>query len=161
MAERKCPKCRQQRLVEVSQAYSTSRDHDGRTYPIVIPNLELLLCEACGNRIIPAKSDDQLSDALRLAAGLLSPQELRNGRRQLGLTQERMANDLGIAEATLSRWETGAQIQQRAFDKLLRAYFELPEFRAYLAADSARLPVVNTPAPHRVGDGHLHTQSVS
>ena len=41
------------------------------------------------------------------------------------------AQALQIAEATLSRWETGAQIQQRSMDRLLRAFFDLEPLRTY------------------------------
>jgi hypothetical protein len=41
---------------------------------------------------------------------------------------------LQIADATLSRWETGAQIQQRSMDRLLRGFFFVPEFRRFLGA---------------------------
>ena len=34
--------------------------------------------------------------------------ELRYARKALGLTQEKLANALGAASATVSRWETGA-----------------------------------------------------
>ena len=44
---------------------------------------------------------------------------------RLGLTQKQLADKLGLAEATLSRWETGAQIRQRSLDKLLRLFFDL------------------------------------
>ncbi len=39
---------------------------------------------------------------------------------------------LQIAEATLSRWETGAQIQQRSLDKLLRGFFGIEALRRFL-----------------------------
>ena len=63
------------------------------------------------------------------------------------LTQKLLADHLGIAESTLSRWETGAQIQQRAFDKLLRLYFDVPEARRHLgyfdvSASKPMMPMV-------------------
>src|SRR5258708_20600902 len=152
---RKCPKCRERRLVEVTQRYETTLEHDGRAYLIAVPDLKLLVCEACGNRTIPDESDDRFSDALRRAAGVLCPGEIREGRSKLGLTQERMARDLSIAEATLSRWETGAQIQQRAFDKLLRAYFALPEFRKFVAGDAAAPPINSQPLAANVPIGRM------
>jgi hypothetical protein len=45
---------------------------------------------------------------------------------------------LDVSESTLSRWETGAQIQQRAMDKLLRGFFEVPAFRQYLGFTEIR-----------------------
>jgi hypothetical protein len=40
--------------------------------------------------------------------------------RKPGLTQKPFANLLDVGEATVSHWETGAQIQQRAMDRFLR-----------------------------------------
>jgi DNA-binding transcriptional regulator YiaG len=51
-------------------------------------------------------------------------------------TQKELAVQLAVAEATLSRWETGGQIQQRAMDKLLRLFFGLPAVRVALANTS-------------------------
>jgi transcriptional regulator with XRE-family HTH domain len=48
------------------------------------------------------------------------------------LSQKDLAERLGVAEATISRWETGAQIQSRALDNLLRVYFAVPEVRSVL-----------------------------
>ena len=81
------------------------------------------------------ESERQVSVALRKAAGLLTPDEIREGRRGLQLTQKALAEKLDIAEATLSRWETGAQMQQRVLDKILRAYFGLPELRRFFAGE--------------------------
>jgi len=43
-----------------------------------------------------------------------------------------------VAVASLSRWETGGQIQQRALDRLLRLYFGCEQVRTVLA-DEAQL----------------------
>ena len=130
---RKCPRCRERALDRATERYETTVEHDGRTYHVAIPDLALLKCTACGNRILPEEADERVSAEFRRAAGFLAPEEIRAGRNRLGLTQKSLADQLGVAEATLSRWETGAQIQQRAFDRLLRAYFDLPELRSYLA----------------------------
>ena len=53
-------------------------------------------------------------------------------RESLGLTQKQLANLLRVADATVSRWETGGQIQQRSMDLLLRAFSDIPALRQYL-----------------------------
>ena len=130
---RKCPSCRERHLDLVTESYEAELEHDGRTYQIAIPSLTLLACSACGNRILPDEADNRVSEELRRVAGLLSPSEIRSQRTNLNLTQKQLSRDLDIAEETLSRWETGAQIQQRGFDKLLRAYFALPTLRNYFS----------------------------
>jgi putative zinc finger/helix-turn-helix YgiT family protein len=125
-------------------------EHDGRAYAISVPQLEILECQKCKTRVLPDEAHGKLVDALRIAAGLLTPAEIRERRKQLGLTQEQLANFLRVAKETVSRWETGGQIQQRAMDLLLRAFFDVPELREYLQQpvppsrrDATRVPASN------------------
>ena len=130
----KCAVCRERRVELVKEHYEVKVDHDGRSYDLSIPDLELLKCGSCGNRILPYEAGERVNEALRQAAGLLAPKEIKEHRLALGLTQKELAETLRIAEATLSRWETGAQIQQRGYDVLLRLYFDIPAVRERLAA---------------------------
>jgi putative zinc finger/helix-turn-helix YgiT family protein len=83
------------------------------------------------------EANDQIDDALRELVGLLTPDDIRQHREALGLTQRQLANQLGIAEATLSRWETGGQIQQQAMDNLLRVFYTIGDVRSALSAMAA------------------------
>src|SRR5665647_1811794 len=99
-----------------------SIDHDGRSYDVTVENLDVSRCGKCGAIMIDDDADDRLSDRLRIVAGLLSPSEIRDGREGLDMTQVEMAGYLKVSPSTLSRWERGGQIQQRAMDVLLRAF---------------------------------------
>jgi putative zinc finger/helix-turn-helix YgiT family protein len=151
----KCPNCRERRVVRVTEQYETTIEHDGREYPISIADLSLLRCEACGNRVLTGEADDRVSRALRTAAGLLTPEEIRARRSALNLTQLQVAEALGIAPARFSRWEAGSQIQDHLSDRMLRAFFDLPELRRYLAAPGQRLAPFSAPVeepPRRMVD---------
>ncbi len=128
----KCGTCRERGLVPAVIDYQREIGHDGRTYPIAIPALHVFRCNQCGAIVLDDEADKMVSDALRKAAGLLSPQEIRRGRESLGLTQKQLAQNLQVCEATLSRWETGGQLQTRSLDRLLRIYFQVPEARRFL-----------------------------
>jgi transcriptional regulator with XRE-family HTH domain len=130
----KCAICRERRTFPVTELYETTVEHDGRSYQLSIPDLNLLKCEACGNRILPDAADDRVSDALRIAAGFLHPSVIKEQRLRLGLTQSQLAGLLCVGEATLCRWETGGQIQSHHMDVMLRAFFGVPAFREYLEA---------------------------
>jgi putative zinc finger/helix-turn-helix YgiT family protein len=140
MFPRKCSKCRQKKIELVQVPYTADLDHDGRSYTISISDLSVLRCENCQNIQIPDESDDRLHAELRKAAGLLTPEAIRQYRTALGLKQAEMADLLGISESTLSRWETGSQIQQRVMDNFLRTFFALPVVRFFLKKGIA-LPV--------------------
>ena len=78
------------------------------------------------------KLGDQINAALRAHLPLLPPAEIRADLQRIGLTQKAIADLLGIAGATLSRWLTETQIQSRALDNLLRVYFACPDERSVL-----------------------------
>jgi putative zinc finger/helix-turn-helix YgiT family protein len=128
----RCPKCLKKEVYLAHIPYTAEVAHDGRSYTIAIPELHVPRCRACGELVFGSSADDQIMDALRAHVRLLKPQQIRNSRKALGLSQQEMAERLGVAEATISRWETGGLIQSRAMDNLLRAYFALPELRAVL-----------------------------
>jgi transcriptional regulator with XRE-family HTH domain len=80
-------------------------------------------------------ADDQINAAFRACLKLLTPSQIRRGRKQLGLSQGELAEKIGAAEGTISRWETGALVQSRTSDNLLRVYFALAEVRAVLVGE--------------------------
>lgn len=132
----KCGQCRQ-RTVDLSTGlYTVEMEHDGRSYSVSVPDLEAPRCKECGELVLDDAANQRISEAFRQQLGLLTPEQIRSNRETLGMTQKQLASRLGIAEATLSRWETGGQIQQRAMDRLLRLFFALEEVRAALADDA-------------------------
>ena len=133
----KCAACRERRVYPAAVDYAATIEHDGRPYDVRIPGLKVPRCENCGKLVMVESANLAVSDALRHAAGLLTPAQIRENREALGLTQKQLAARLRVADATVSRWETGAQIQQRSLDFLLRLFFAAEEVRS-LAADGAR-----------------------
>ncbi len=134
----KCGSCRERAVVPVVIPYEAKVEHDGRTYTLTFADLRVLRCERCGTIVLDDAANQRISQALRRQAGLLTPEEILTHRQSLGLTQKQLAGYLGIAESTLSRWETGIQIQQRSLDRFLRVFSRFPSVRAVLA----REPVV-------------------
>jgi putative zinc finger/helix-turn-helix YgiT family protein len=139
MAERefskKCGKCRERAVVLAPVTYTTQIDHDGRKYTVTLPDLVVPRCANCGTVALDEEANRQITAAFRAQAGLLSPEQIRRQREFLGLTQEALAELLGVAVATLSRWETGAQVQPRALDRFLRSFFVVPELRQALQGE--------------------------
>ena len=132
---KRCGKCGQKRMHLATVLYTTTVEHDGRTYPVEIAALTVPQCGNCQALSIDDEADQQISAAFRRAAGLLAPEDIRQGREKLALTQKQFANLLGVGEATVSRWETGTQIQQRAMDRFLRVCLASPAAVALLASD--------------------------
>jgi transcriptional regulator with XRE-family HTH domain len=76
--------------------------------------------------------DDRIIAALRDQVGLLPAQVIQKRRGQFKMSQQELAEQLGVAKETISRWETGGMIQSRAMDNLLRLFFESEEVRTLL-----------------------------
>jgi putative zinc finger/helix-turn-helix YgiT family protein len=123
---KRCGKCGRKTMQLATVPYAVTIEHDGRAYRVEIPALTVPRCSNCQALSIDDEADRQISAAFRRVARLLAPEVIRQGREQLGLTQKQFANLLGVGEATVSRWETGAQIQQRALDRFLRVCLASP-----------------------------------
>jgi putative zinc finger/helix-turn-helix YgiT family protein len=136
----KCRTCREVAVWPASVPFTTEVEHDGRVYRVELSALDVLRCGRCGALVLDDAANTAISEALRREAGLLSPADIRQQRAALGLTQKQLAAFLGVSESTLSRWETGAQIQQRAMDRLLRGFFEVPAFRCHLGFTEVQGP---------------------
>ena len=133
-----CTRCRQRQVYPDKVDYSTTIDHDGRSYAVSVPSLEVPKCRNCGKIVLTDSANRRISEAFRREAGLMTPEEIRAGRIRCGLDQQTFADLLGIAVSTLSRWETGAQIQQRSLNRLIEAYFASPEVREVYARLNGR-----------------------
>src|SRR4051794_15927542 len=128
----RCTNCRQREVVPQTIPYRIDVKHEGTTHTLDLPALTVPKCRSCGQLLFDDGADEQISIALRQQLRLLLPEQIRRNRKQLGLSQREFAERLGIAEETVSRWETGALIQSRAMDNLLRIYFESAEVRTFI-----------------------------
>ena len=128
----RCRHCDNKEVALAKTNYAAEVRHDGRLYTFTISDLELPVCQACGERVFTEKVDAQVNDALRAHINLLTPVQIRDAIKRVGMSQKNLAKCLGIAEATLSRWLSETQIQSRSMDKLLRIFFGFPDVRAAL-----------------------------
>ena len=80
------------------------------------------------------------SDAIaidRRKHGLLSADEIRAIRERFNLTQADLAHLLRLGANTVSRWESGRNVQTAAMDILLRMIRDLPGSIEYLRDHAA------------------------
>lgn len=132
----RCRQCRQETVVPTRIDYPAKVNYDGRLVSFVAKGIEIPICQNCGDKRFTLKVDDQINAALCAHLGLLTPEHIRAEVERLGLSQKQVAERLGIAEATLSRWVSKQVIQSRAMDNYLRVFFQFPEVRTALAAVS-------------------------
>jgi putative zinc finger/helix-turn-helix YgiT family protein len=127
-----CSNCVTRTVVPAVIEYTAKVKHDGVIHELHFPALEVPRCQTCGETVITTAVDEQINEALRAHLRFLTPAQIRKGIETLGLKQQELADRLGVAPETISRWVNGALIQSRAMDNLLRLYFALPEVRDVL-----------------------------
>lgn len=128
----RCPECGKKEVRPATVAHTSEIKHDGRLHTVEIPKLRVPRCAACGEFVFDNDADEQIAQALCEHLGLLSGDQIRTNRDELGLSQRVLAEHLGVAVETISRWENGALIQTRAMDRYLRVYFGVPAARAIM-----------------------------
>lgn len=133
----RCPECGKKEVRRATRRHVSQVKHDGRLYTVEVPRLRVPRCRACGELVFDNLADEQIAAALRAHLGLLSAEQIRTNREQLRLSQRELADQLGVAVETISRWENGVLTQTRAMDRYLRVYFGVPAVRAALVKEMA------------------------
>jgi putative zinc finger/helix-turn-helix YgiT family protein len=135
----RCPECGKKEVRPSVISHTAEIRHDGRLYTVKVPKLRVPKCGACGELVFENDADEQISSALREQLCLLQPEEIRGNRDKLDLSQKELAEHLGVAVETISRWENGVLIPSRAMDRYLRLYFTVPAARSALT-NTASIP---------------------
>jgi putative zinc finger/helix-turn-helix YgiT family protein len=108
---------------------------------IAVPGTAHLRCPKCGEVVLRFRDSRRLGeDAImiyRKRHGLLSADEIRAIRQRYGLTQASLAGLLRLGANTISRWESGRNVQTAAMDMLLRMIRDLPGSIDYLRGHAA------------------------
>ncbi|MCC6897463.1 MAG: type II toxin-antitoxin system MqsA family antitoxin [Polyangiaceae bacterium] len=108
---------------------------------ITVPSASHLKCPKCRESVLRFREAKRLhEDAIaiyRKKHGLLSADEIRAIRAQFDLKQSDLARLLRLGANTISRWESGRNVQTAAMDVLLRLIRDLPGSVAYLRGRAA------------------------
>lgn len=133
-----CSNCCTLTVVPAVIDYTAKVKHDGIVYELHLPALEIPRCQTCGETYSTNAVDERVSDALGARLRFLTPAQIGRAFDQLNpkLNQQQLAERLGVAPETISRWLNGALIQSRAMDNLLRVYFAFPQVQAALCGAS-------------------------
>lgn len=129
-----CPNCAKDEVYPAQGDYTATVKKDGYVYAVPVPNLQAARCRECGTLVFSNRSGEQIERAVQeyVRALVLQPEQIRSARKRLQLTQSALAERLGVAEETISRWETGTLVPSRAMDNLLRVFFAMPAVREVL-----------------------------
>jgi putative zinc finger/helix-turn-helix YgiT family protein len=108
---------------------------------IIVPSASHLKCPKCGEIVLRFQEAKRLhEDAIeiyRRKHGLLSADEIRAIRQRFNVNQADLARLLRLGANTVSRWESGRNVQTAAMDMLLRLIRDLPGSLDYLRDHAA------------------------
>jgi putative zinc finger/helix-turn-helix YgiT family protein len=92
---------------------------------VTLVRVPALVCDKCGAVILDGAALDRAAEALTLVVvegdGALRPGEVRFLRNALDMTQEALADRLGVHRTTVARWEIGEVAIGQAESVALRA----------------------------------------
>lgn len=108
---------------------------------VPVTNALHLKCPRCREIVLRGLDARRLResalDAYRRKYGLLTADEIRLIREKFRLTQSALAKLLHLGANTISRWESGRNVQTAAMDVLLRMLRDLPGSLEYLRRRAA------------------------
>lgn len=129
----RCPVCGQAELQERVRHERWQEEGNQGTVDVEAANVPVEGCPACGE-VFSGPAAWRIKDEARCKAlGLLTAAELRAVRERLRLTTAEFAHLTGIAENTLTRWEDGRLLPDRAMDRFVRLLNAHPEHLPFLA----------------------------
>lgn len=130
-----CTECGHE-LVKVS----TPLEEELRGEKYIINGIERYECPKCGNYEIDLNMADKLSADIwkqyREKHGILSPEQIKKIRIDLGITQTDLEAMLCVSHPTVSRWETGMYVPSAQSSRELEALENIPSFADYLMEKS-------------------------
>lgn len=117
----RCPNCGNPTLRKDSMTDRfTFQTEEGESVEVEAVNVPVDVCDGCGERYLGPEAAAVHHAAVCRTLGLLTPEEIRKLRERNGLTQSAFAALTGIGEETVSRWERGQTLQNKAMDRYMR-----------------------------------------
>ncbi len=96
--------------------YGTDEEERIRVHAAQVP---IEVCDSCGETYTGPEAARVEHEAICRTLGLPSPSEIVALRERLGLSQSELAELTGIGKATISRWERGRMLPNRAMARYL------------------------------------------
>lgn len=113
-----CPVCGIEQETEIIEKEEASNVRGDEIKALA----RIRVCSVCGEELFDEELEEgnikKVYDIYRKKHGILLPEEIRNIRESYGLSQRAFAKLLGIGEASIARYETGA-LPEKSLSNLL------------------------------------------
>ncbi|HOO56567.1 MAG TPA: type II toxin-antitoxin system MqsA family antitoxin [bacterium] len=128
----KCPFCGNKSFQKKHGDFHFTITDDGSNpdaleFETIIPDSDWEECPSCKEILLSKELDRQIENWQYTREGLLTPDELKQIRKEFGLSQVEIAKYLGVGEKSYTRWENRLSIQSKAMDNLIRLFYDDPE----------------------------------
>lgn len=134
-----CPLCGSEE-VRTTEYRETFPHGTGASMVEIVVDVPIRYCKACDFYFQDLAAERLKQEALCRHLGVLTPDEVRSIRTGYRMSRSEFAKVTGIGEASLNRWENGANVQTVANDKYLRLIADPGTMRMLRATESpARL----------------------
>jgi putative zinc finger/helix-turn-helix YgiT family protein len=114
-----CPSCDGMDVKTEWEEKTFQYDSGGGNLIDVTATIPRRVCRTCGFTFTDEEAEDAEHDAVCRHLGVMTPREVLGIRKRHDLTQAEFSRLTKLGEATVSRWERGALIQNGANDQLL------------------------------------------
>ncbi len=81
--------------------------------------MRVRVCRDCGLSFMDRAGEEACHDAICRYLGVLTPSQIRALRKMYHLNQAKFGEVTGLGQATVSRWERGIVVQNKAYDNYL------------------------------------------
>lgn len=117
--DQECPQCGEDSITTrwIRDSFKYGTGDSAATLQVDLP---VRRCKACDLQFLDHEGERLRHEAVCRHLGVLSPSEVLGIRKGYGMSRSAFAEVTGLGEATLSRWESGAVIQNLANDRYLR-----------------------------------------
>ena len=138
MTDTRCAVCGRGELAEKRGTYVFEWPADFPVESSRFDDATWWVCGSCDEEELPPELVARIEAERYRLEGLLSPLEVQDVRKRVGLSQREMAKLLGVGEKTYTRWELGLSAQTKSMDNLIRLADQNPEM--LLQIESRRNP---------------------
>ncbi len=138
MTDTRCAVCGKGELTEMHETYVFEWPSGFPVKSSRFDDATWWICGSCDEEELPPELVARIEAERYRLEGLLSPLEVQDVRKRVGLSQREMAKLLGVGEKTYTRWELGLSAQTKSMDNLIRLADHNPE--VLLQIESRRNP---------------------
>ena len=118
----KCPSCHKEMQCRLGSHHYTESGLDN----VYLTGVEIWTCP-CGEEIVGIPAIPELNEITGRdiigKTSRLSGKEIRFLRKNVGMSAKKMAEVLGVSNATVSRWENGERLPELPTDRLIRLIY--------------------------------------